>query len=33
MREVRVVSRTWAAKRLGEQDPDNVFLIPQQGGG
>ena len=32
MREVRVVPRSWAAKRLGEQDPDEVFLIPRKGG-
>lgn len=31
MREIRVVPRTWAAKRLGEQDPDDVFLIPRKG--
>jgi hypothetical protein len=30
MREIRVVSRLWAAKRLGEQDPDAVFLIPRK---
>jgi hypothetical protein len=29
IREIRVVPRTWAAKRLGEQDPDGVFLIPR----
>ncbi|KAL3913338.1 MAG: hypothetical protein SGILL_006533, partial [Bacillariaceae sp.] len=29
MREIRVVPRSWAAKRLGEQDPDDVFLIPR----
>ncbi|KAL3784707.1 hypothetical protein HJC23_007716 [Cyclotella cryptica] len=29
IREIRVVPRTWAAKRLGEQDPDDVFLIPR----
>lgn len=28
MREIRVVSNAWVAKRLGEQDPDDVFLIP-----
>lgn len=27
LREIRVVSRKWVAKRLGEQDPDDVFLI------
>lgn len=27
MREIRVVPATWVAKRLGEQDPDDVFLI------
>jgi len=32
IREIRVVPRTWAAKRLGEQDPDDVFLIPRAGG-
>lgn len=31
MREIRVVPRAWAAKRLGEQDPDEVFLIPRKG--
>mmetsp|Transcript_14292 Transcript_14292/g.30526 ORF Transcript_14292/g.30526 Transcript_14292/m.30526 type:complete len:360 (+) Transcript_14292:102-1181(+) len=31
IREVRVVPAEWAAKRLGEQDPDDVFLIPQSG--
>ncbi len=31
IREIRVVNRNWAAKRLGEQDPDDVFLIPQNG--
>ncbi|VEU33319.1 unnamed protein product [Pseudo-nitzschia multistriata] len=30
MREIRVVPRLWAAKRLGEQDPDAVFLIPRK---
>ncbi len=30
MREIRVVPRAWAAKRLGEQDPDDVFLIPRK---
>ena len=30
MREIRVVPRSWAAKRLGEQDPDEVFLIPRK---
>jgi hypothetical protein len=30
MREIRVVPRKWAAKRLGEQDPDGVFLIPRK---
>lgn len=29
MREIRIVPRLWAAKRLGEQDPDEVFLIPR----
>ncbi|CAB9521417.1 expressed unknown protein [Seminavis robusta] len=27
MREIRVVPSLWVAKRLGEQDPDDVFLI------
>ena len=27
MREIRVVPRQWVAKRLGEQDPDDVFLL------
>jgi hypothetical protein len=31
IREIRVVLRSWAAKRLGEQDPDDVFLIPRAG--
>ena len=31
MREIRVVPRSWVAKRLGEQDPDDVFLIPRKG--
>mmetsp|Transcript_4823 Transcript_4823/g.14051 ORF Transcript_4823/g.14051 Transcript_4823/m.14051 type:complete len:329 (+) Transcript_4823:131-1117(+) len=31
MREIRVVPRSWAAKRLGEQDPDEVFLLPRKG--
>ncbi|KAL7559666.1 hypothetical protein ACA910_016489 [Epithemia clementina (nom. ined.)] len=30
MREIRVVSNQWVAKRLGEQDPDDVFLIPRK---
>jgi len=30
IREIRVVPQSWAAKRLGEQDPDDVFLIPQR---
>ena len=30
MREIRVVPRSWAAKRLGEQDPDEVFLLPRR---
>ncbi|KAL3765135.1 hypothetical protein ACHAW5_000804 [Stephanodiscus triporus] len=29
IREVRIVNRGWVAKRLGEQAPDDVFLIPQ----
>jgi hypothetical protein len=32
MREIRVVSNSWVAKRLGEQAPDDVFLIPRKGG-
>jgi len=31
IREIRVVPRSWVAKRLGEQDPDDVFLIPRSG--
>jgi hypothetical protein len=30
MREIRVVANDWVAKRLGEQDPDDVFLIPRK---
>ena len=30
MREIRVVPRNWAAKRLGVQDPDEAFLIPRK---
>lgn len=30
MREIRVVQNSWVAKRLGEQDPDDVFLIPRK---
>ena len=30
MREIRVVTNEWVAKRLGEQDPDDVFLIPRK---
>lgn len=30
MREIRVVPQNWAAKRLGVQDPDEVFLIPRK---
>lgn len=33
MREIRVVSNSWVAKRLGEQDPDDVFLIPRRKNG
>jgi hypothetical protein len=33
MREIRVVPRAWAAKRIGEQDPDDVFLIPRSKNG
>jgi hypothetical protein len=31
IREIRLVSETWVAKRLGEQEPDDVFLIPRKG--
>lgn len=30
MREIRLVPNDWVAKRLGEQDPDDVFLIPRK---
>jgi len=30
MREIRIVPTAWVAKRLGEQDPDDVFMIPRQ---
>eukprot|EP00565_Helicotheca_tamesis_P005210 CAMPEP_0185730534 /NCGR_PEP_ID=MMETSP1171-20130828/10189_1 /TAXON_ID=374046 /ORGANISM="Helicotheca tamensis, Strain CCMP826" /LENGTH=280 /DNA_ID=CAMNT_0028399605 /DNA_START=275 /DNA_END=1117 /DNA_ORIENTATION=- len=30
MREIRVVPLLWAGKRLGEQDPDDVFLLPRK---
>jgi len=30
IREIRVVPRKWVAKRLGEQDPDAVFLLPRR---
>ena len=30
MREIRVVQNNWVAKRVGEQDPDDVFLIPHK---
>lgn len=30
MREIRVVANDWVAKRVGEQDPDDVFLIPSR---
>ena len=30
MREILVVPRSWAAKRLGEQSPDAVFSIPRK---
>lgn len=30
MREIRSVPAAWVAKRLGEQDPDDVFLIPRK---
>lgn len=29
MRDIRVLPNLWTAKRLGEQDPDDVFLIPR----
>jgi len=31
MREILVVPKSWAAKRLGEQAPDAVFSIPRKG--
>ena len=31
MRPIRVVSKAWVGKRLGEQDPDDVFLMPRKG--
>lgn len=30
MREIRLVPKSWVAKRVGEQDPDDVFLIPRK---
>jgi len=30
MREIRNVPKLWVANRLGEQDPDDVFLIPRK---
>eukprot|EP00560_Eucampia_antarctica_P006046 CAMPEP_0197826412 /NCGR_PEP_ID=MMETSP1437-20131217/3372_1 /TAXON_ID=49252 ORGANISM="Eucampia antarctica, Strain CCMP1452" /NCGR_SAMPLE_ID=MMETSP1437 /ASSEMBLY_ACC=CAM_ASM_001096 /LENGTH=325 /DNA_ID=CAMNT_0043426837 /DNA_START=35 /DNA_END=1012 /DNA_ORIENTATION=+ len=30
MRDIKVVSKRWVAKRLGEQDPDGAFLIPRK---
>eukprot|EP00814_Leptocylindrus_danicus_P020622 CAMPEP_0116012518 /NCGR_PEP_ID=MMETSP0321-20121206/5169_1 /TAXON_ID=163516 /ORGANISM="Leptocylindrus danicus var. danicus, Strain B650" /LENGTH=329 /DNA_ID=CAMNT_0003481873 /DNA_START=27 /DNA_END=1016 /DNA_ORIENTATION=- len=30
IREIKVVNPAWAGKRLGEQDPDDVFLIPRK---
>ena len=30
MREIKVVPNAWVAKRLGEQAPDDVFLIPRK---
>jgi hypothetical protein len=30
LREIRVVSNSWVAKRLGEQAPDDVFLLPRR---
>jgi hypothetical protein len=32
MREIRVVPNSWVALRLGEQEPDDVFLMPRKGG-
>jgi len=31
LREIRVVPREYVAKRLGEQAPDDVFLLPRKG--
>jgi len=33
MREIRVVPRSWVAKRLGEQSPDDVFFIASSSSG
>jgi len=30
LREIRIVPRDWVGKRIGEQDPDDVFLIPRK---
>ena len=30
MREIKVVPNSWVAKRLGEQSPDDVFLIARK---
>uniref|UniRef100_A0A7S4RLA6 KOW domain-containing protein n=2 Tax=Ditylum brightwellii TaxID=49249 RepID=A0A7S4RLA6_9STRA len=30
LREIRVLPLLWVGKRLGEQDPDDVFLIPRK---
>jgi len=30
LREIRVISREFVAKRIGEQEPDDVFLIPRK---
>jgi len=30
LREIRVVPLKWVGKRLGEQEPDDVFLIPRE---
>lgn len=30
IREIRVVKQGWVAKRIGEQDPDEVFLLPRK---
>jgi hypothetical protein len=30
LREIKLVANSWVAKRLGEQAPDDVFLIPRK---